>query len=48
VFPYPQAGQLFCDLIPGATEQVRIDGAGHFLQEDRGQRLAQEILTFLS
>ena len=23
VFPYPRAGQVFCDLIPGAGEQVR-------------------------
>jgi haloalkane dehalogenase len=45
VFPYPQAGQAFCDLIPGADGQVKIDGASHFLQEDRGERLAQELLT---
>ena len=34
----PAAGQVFCDLIPGAGEQVRIEGAAHFLQEDRGER----------
>lgn len=45
IFPFPQAGQLCCDLIPGATGQVRIDGAAHFLQEDRGERLAEEVLT---
>jgi haloalkane dehalogenase len=44
VFPYPQAGQFFCELIPGAGEQVRIEGAAHFLQEDRGERIAEEIL----
>jgi haloalkane dehalogenase len=32
VFPYPRAGQVFCDRIPGAGEQVRIEGAAHFLQ----------------
>jgi haloalkane dehalogenase len=48
VFPYPQAGQSFCDLIPNAGEQVKIEGGAHFLQEDRGERLAQELLTFLS
>ncbi|MEN4476941.1 haloalkane dehalogenase [Mycolicibacterium cosmeticum] len=44
VFPYPRAGQVFCDLIPGAGDQVRIEGAGHFLQEDRGELLAHEVL----
>lgn len=47
VFPYPQAGQAFCDLIPTATEQVKIEGASHFLQEDRGERLARELLSAL-
>lgn len=47
VFPYPQAGQVFCDLIPTATEQVKIEGASHFLQEDRGERLARELLSVL-
>ena len=46
VFPYPGAGQVFCDLIPGAGEQVRIEDAAHFLQEDRGERIAEEILRF--
>lgn len=47
VFPYPQAGQAFCDLIPTAGQQVKIDGASHFLQEDRGEHLAREVLTLL-
>jgi haloalkane dehalogenase len=47
VFPYPRAGQFFCDLIPGAGEQVRIEGAAHFLQEDRGERIAEEIVGFI-
>ncbi|HYN91416.1 MAG TPA: haloalkane dehalogenase [Thermoleophilaceae bacterium] len=46
VFPYPRAGQVFCDLIPGAGEQVRIEGAAHFLQEDRGESIAEQILRF--
>jgi haloalkane dehalogenase len=45
VFPYPKAGQAFCDLIPG--EQLRIEGAAHFLQEDRGERIAAAILEFI-
>jgi haloalkane dehalogenase len=48
IFPYPKAGQAFCDLIPTATEQVRIEGASHFLQEDRGERLAEEVLKHLT
>lgn len=47
VFPYPKAGQAFCDLIPGASDQVKIEGASHFLQEDRGELLAQEVLKLL-
>ncbi|BBX96657.1 haloalkane dehalogenase [Mycobacterium lacus] len=48
VFPYPKAGQVFCDLIPAAREQVRIEGAAHFLQEDRGEQLAEELLGLLA
>jgi haloalkane dehalogenase len=48
VFPYPGAGQAFCDLIPGAREQVRIEGAAHFLQEDRGEETAALIVAFLN
>jgi haloalkane dehalogenase len=44
VFPYPKSGQVFADLIPGAGEQVKIEGAAHFLQEDRGEEIAQAIL----
>jgi haloalkane dehalogenase len=47
VFPYPAAGQAFCDLIPGADEQVRIERAAHFLQEDRGEEIAALIAAFL-
>lgn len=47
VFPYPKSGQAFCDLIPTAGEQVTIEGASHFLQEDRGERLAEEVLKHL-
>ena len=44
VFPYPRSGQVFADLIPGAGEQVRIEGAAHFLQEDRGEQIAAHLL----
>jgi haloalkane dehalogenase len=44
VFPYPKSGQVFADLIPGAGEQVKIEGAAHFLQEDRGEEIAGHLL----
>jgi haloalkane dehalogenase len=47
VFPYPRAGQVFCDLIPGAGEQVRVEGAAHFLQEDRGEQIGERIVALL-
>lgn len=47
VFPHPKSGDVFCDLIPGAGEQVTIEGAAHFLQEDRGERIAEEIAAFV-
>lgn len=46
VFPYPRAGAYFTELIPGAGEQVRIEGAAHFLQEDRGEEIAGHIVRF--
>jgi haloalkane dehalogenase len=47
VFPYPRAGERFTTLIPGAGEQVRIEGAAHFLQEDRGEHIAELVLEFM-
>jgi haloalkane dehalogenase len=46
VFPYPRAGEAFGELIPTAGKQVKIEGAAHFLQEDRGERIAEEIIRF--
>src|ERR1700691_4759218 len=45
VFPYPIAGEQFTNLIPTAGEQVRIEGAAHFLQEDRGPQIVEAMLT---
>jgi haloalkane dehalogenase len=45
VFPYPQSGQAFTGLIPTAGEQVRIEGAAHFLQEDRGPQIVDAMLA---
>ena len=46
IFP-PKAGQRFVDAIPGAGELVVIEGAAHFLQEDRGEDIAHRIERFL-
>ena len=48
VFPFPKAGDRFVDLIPGVSEQVKIEGAAHFLQEDRGEQIADEMLRVLA
>ena len=48
MFPYPRAGDVFAEPIPGAGEQVPIEGAAHFLQEDRGEQIAEHMLRFLS
>ncbi len=45
VFPYPRAGDVFTELIPTAGEQVRIEGAAHFLQEDRADQIVEAILA---
>jgi haloalkane dehalogenase len=45
VFPYPQAGEAFTSLLPTATEQVRIEGAAHFLQEDRPAEIVAAMLA---
>jgi haloalkane dehalogenase len=47
VFPYPKAGDRFIEMIPSANEQVRIEGAAHFLQEDRGEQIAERMLDLL-
>jgi len=44
----PKAGQRFVDMIPGARDLCVIEGAAHFLQEDRGEEIAAEINRFLA
>ncbi len=44
VFPYPRSGEVFTQLLPDAGEQVRIEGAAHFLQEDRGPQIVEAML----
>ena len=43
--PFPKAGEQFTGLIPTAGEQVRVEGAAHFLQEDRGREIADAMLA---
>lgn len=47
VFPFPQAGERFIEIIPTAAGQTKIEGAAHFMQEDRGEQIAREILRSL-
>jgi haloalkane dehalogenase len=44
------ADRLFQQLIPGAADQphTTIKGAGHFLQEDRGEELAGVVVDFIA
>ena len=44
----PSLAHAFAELIPGAGEPVILEGAGHFLQEDRPDELAAAILRFLA
>jgi haloalkane dehalogenase len=48
--PITRGGERsFQERVPGAREQphATIKGAGHFLQEDKGEELAQVILEFI-
>ena len=47
VFPFPRAGERFTGVIPGAGDQVRISGAAHFLQEDKGEEIAALMVEWL-
>ena len=42
--------KFFRELIPSAADQpeVVIEGAGHFLQEEKGEQIAQHILEFVT
>jgi haloalkane dehalogenase len=49
--PITKGGERFWQkYVPGAKEQnhITIQGAGHFLQEDKGEELAQVIIEFIA
>jgi haloalkane dehalogenase len=44
----PRVGERFAELIPGAEPAETLAGAGHFLQEDKGEELGERIARWLS
>jgi haloalkane dehalogenase len=42
----PRVGERFAELIPGAGPSEVVEGAGHFLQEDAGERIGERIARF--
>jgi len=46
IFP-PGAASAVASLFPAAGEPEIVEGAAHFLQEDRGEEIARRIVAFL-
>jgi len=44
----PRAAERIAEHIPGALEPEIVAGAGHFLQEDRGEQIGRRIAQFVS
>ena len=44
----PRVGERFAERIPGAELGEPLAGAGHFLQEDKGEELGERIVRWLS
>jgi len=43
----PRAAERMAALVPGAGPAEIVDGAGHFLQEEKGEEIARRIMCFL-
>jgi haloalkane dehalogenase len=43
----PRVGERFAALLPGAGPAETLAGAGHFLQEDRGEELGERVARWL-
>jgi len=46
IFP-PRAAERMAELIPGAGPAEIVPGAAHFLQEEKGEEIAERIVRFL-
>jgi haloalkane dehalogenase len=44
----PRVGERFAERIPGAELGEPLEGAGHFLQEDKGEELGERISAWLA
>jgi haloalkane dehalogenase len=44
----PAAAERLAARIPGAGPAEIVEGAGHFLQEDKGEEIAARIVRFLA
>jgi haloalkane dehalogenase len=44
----PRLAEIMAELIPGAGPPQTVEGAAHFLQEDRGEEIAERIAAWLS
>jgi haloalkane dehalogenase len=42
-----RAAEVLAELLPNAELDPPVEGAGHFLQEDRGERIGERIATWL-
>lgn len=47
VLPLDEAGRGMARLMTGADDLITVEGAGHFLQEDRGEFVGEEIVEWL-
>jgi haloalkane dehalogenase len=43
----PRVGERWLERVPGAQELILVEDAGHFLQEDQGEVVGDDIVSFL-